>query len=188
MAVLAVGAVVATPITGGAVGPGSIDFTSATATVAEADVAPTTVNLTVQRTDGTDGAATVDYAVTGGSATPASDFDITGGDTGTLTWADGDGASQNITFSASPDNEVESDETVGPVAQQRDRSRIGRGHEHHGHHHERRRRRHGRVLRHRLQRFRGRRFRADGDGLRRSQRAGRRSRERAVPIGRRHGR
>ena len=70
------------------------------------------MNLTVQRTDGTDGAATVDYAVTGGSATPASDFDITGGDTGTLTWADGDGASQNITFSASPDNEVESDETA----------------------------------------------------------------------------
>jgi hypothetical protein len=112
VAVLASGVIVATPITGGAVGPGSIDFTSATATVAEADLSPTTVNLTVQRTDGTDGVATVDYAVTGGSATSGSDFEIASGATGTLTWAEGDGAPQTISFAASPDDEVESDETA----------------------------------------------------------------------------
>ena len=75
-----------------------------------------------------------------------------------------------------------------PVAQQRDRCHARRGHEHHGHDHGRRRRWRRCILRHHVQRIRGRRVHADGDGLGRAQRAGRRSRERAVPRGRRHGR
>ena len=74
VAVLALGFVVATPISSSAVGPGEIAFDSSTASVTELDGAQTSVTLTVLRTVGTDGIATVDYGITGGTATAGVDF------------------------------------------------------------------------------------------------------------------
>jgi hypothetical protein len=87
-------------------GPGGIGFTSSTFEVPES---VGTAPLTVQRLGGTDGAVTVDYAVTGGTATAGSDYQTV---SGTLTWADGDGDNKPIQVPIIDDNLEESAETV----------------------------------------------------------------------------
>ncbi len=65
--------------------------------------------LTVTRTGGSDGAVTVDYAVTGGTATGSgTDFTLA---SGTLNFADSE-TSKTITVSIVDDATYESDETV----------------------------------------------------------------------------
>jgi hypothetical protein len=113
IAVMVVAFVVVLAPRGGAVGPGTVEFASAAASVTETDDTSQAVQLTVQRTVGTDGAATVDFAVFGGSAT-AADYD-SAGTSGTLTWPAGDSTPQLITIMVLGDNDVETDETVDVV-------------------------------------------------------------------------
>jgi len=76
-------------------------------TATSVDEGAGTVTLTVNRTGGTDGAVSVDFATANGSATAGSDYVA---NTGTLNFANGVG-SQTITVSISEDSLNESDET-----------------------------------------------------------------------------
>ena len=68
-----------------------------------------TVTLTVQRTGGTAGAISVDYATSDGTATTPSDYSTT---TGTLTWPDGDATPRTIDVPLTDDTDPEGDETL----------------------------------------------------------------------------
>lgn len=88
-------------------GAGSIQFTSATYSGPEAG-GP--IVITVSRTGGTAGVVTVQYAtVTGGTASPGDDYVAT---SGTLTWANGDGANKTFTVTPVVDTLIEGPETV----------------------------------------------------------------------------
>ncbi|MBL8514006.1 MAG: hypothetical protein JNJ55_08430 [Betaproteobacteria bacterium] len=84
---------------------GSVQFASATAAVNEASNA---VALTVNRTGGSSGAASVSYATANGSATAGSDYAAT---SGTLNWADGDVSNRTITIPIYKNAPAESAET-----------------------------------------------------------------------------
>ncbi|HEX3022559.1 MAG TPA: Calx-beta domain-containing protein [Lachnospiraceae bacterium] len=86
-------------------GPGTFQFSPTSVTAGEGAGSSA---LTVTRTDGSTGAVTVDYAVTGGTATEGSDFEAV---SGTLSFADGD-TSKTIPVNILPDTMMESDETV----------------------------------------------------------------------------
>lgn len=70
----------------------------------EVDERAGTITLTVQRLYSSDGAASVDFATSDGSATVGSDYYAT---SGTLTWADGDSSERTISISIKPDSAVE---------------------------------------------------------------------------------
>jgi parallel beta-helix repeat protein len=72
--------------------PGVINFTSSTFAVNEGLPSAT---LTVTRTGGTDGAASVEFSTSAGSATAGDDFTST---VGALQWASGDGNIRQITI------------------------------------------------------------------------------------------
>ncbi|MDH5392941.1 MAG: hypothetical protein OEY11_07120 [Gammaproteobacteria bacterium] len=63
-----------------------------------------TVNISVERSGGSSGAASVDYATSDNTALAASDYTAT---SGTLSWADGDAASKTFTVSIANDSAVE---------------------------------------------------------------------------------
>ena len=84
---------------------GLIQFSAPTYTVGEAGVNAT---ITVTRTDGGVGAASVHYATSDGTAT-ASDYTARSGD---LNWADGDVADKTFTIPINDDGIYESNETV----------------------------------------------------------------------------
>ncbi|MFM8470686.1 MAG: Calx-beta domain-containing protein, partial [Limisphaerales bacterium] len=84
---------------------GTLQFTSATASVAEN---AGTVTLSVTRAGGSDGAVAVGYTTANGTATAGSDYTAT---SGTLSWASGDTASKTITVLILNDTAVESSET-----------------------------------------------------------------------------
>ena len=86
--------------------PGTLQFSAATYSVGENTG---TVTITVTRTGGSDGAVSVGYATSDGSATAGSDYITTNG---TVNWADGDGTDKTFTVSIIDDSEVEGDETV----------------------------------------------------------------------------
>ena len=86
--------------------PGTLAFTSSTF---QAQEGSGTATLRVQRTGGTDGEVSVDYAVSGGSATAGGDYQTV---SGTLTWADGDGANKTIQVPLLDDVITENPETV----------------------------------------------------------------------------
>jgi hypothetical protein len=92
---------------GGTPSPGTVQFQTAATTVGEA---AGTVTITVTRSGGTSGAASVRYLVTGGTATSGSDYTPLVADT--LTWADGDGAAKTFPISVINDTAVESAETI----------------------------------------------------------------------------
>ncbi|MHC1748287.1 MAG: Calx-beta domain-containing protein [Cellulosilyticaceae bacterium] len=85
---------------------GKLQFNPKAVTVGEADG---TVNLTITRTDGSDGPATVDYAVIGGTAT-GSGIDYTLA-SGTISFANGE-SSKTIPVSIANDKKYEADETI----------------------------------------------------------------------------
>ncbi|GKT33895.1 hypothetical protein ADUPG1_007555, partial [Aduncisulcus paluster] len=86
--------------------PGTLQFNPTTDSVSEGTA---TKNLTVTRTGGSDGAVTVDYAVTGGTATGSgTDYTLA---SGTLTFADSE-TSKTIAVSITDDGTYESSETV----------------------------------------------------------------------------
>jgi len=84
---------------------GTLQFSSATYSVGEAGP---TVTITVTRTGGSAGAATVHYATSNGTATAGSDYTATSGD---LSWAAGDAASKTITIPIIDDAVVDPAET-----------------------------------------------------------------------------
>jgi hypothetical protein len=68
------------------------------------------LSLPVTRSSDTATAFTVDYAVTGGTATSGTDFATLA--SGTLTFTNGGSASQNIDITVNGDSDAEADETV----------------------------------------------------------------------------
>lgn len=90
----------------GASSPGVLQVSPATYAVEEGD---TVVQVSVTRTGGTDGAASVSYATSDGTATAGADYTAT---TGTLNWAAGDGATKTIGIPVLEDTDVESAETI----------------------------------------------------------------------------
>ncbi len=94
-----------TPFPGG--GPGTLSLQSATYTVNENGSAAT---VTVERTGGSTGSASVTYQTSGGTATPGADYN---GVSGTLNWASGDVQPKTFSISLLDDTVDEPDETVG---------------------------------------------------------------------------
>jgi hypothetical protein len=86
--------------------PGTVQFTAPSVTVAE-DGGPATV--TVSRTGGGEGAVSVNYACSDGTAIDGSDYTAM---TGTLSWADGEEGEKTFTVAIADDEDVEGDETV----------------------------------------------------------------------------
>ncbi|REJ75149.1 MAG: hypothetical protein DWQ36_06275 [Acidobacteria bacterium] len=93
-------------VEGGQVEPGTLRLAQSSYTVGEAGGA---ANITVQRTGGVDGAVSVAYATSNGSASAGSDYTAA---SGTLTWADGDGATKSFQVPILDDGEDEPNETV----------------------------------------------------------------------------
>src|SRR5436309_3046821 len=87
-------------------GPGAIKFDEATFEVAES--AGQAV-ITVERSGGEDGAVTVHYATSDGTATAGQDYTAV---SGTLSWADGDEGRKAILIPIVNDSIVEGSETV----------------------------------------------------------------------------
>ena len=85
--------------------PGTLAFSQATASVNEDDG---TLTITVVRTGGSDGAVTVNYATSNGSATAGDDYTA---NSGTLTFADGE-TSKDIELQIIDDISIESNETL----------------------------------------------------------------------------
>ena len=85
---------------------GSLQFSAASYSVSEAGSAAT---ITVARTGGSTGAASVDYATSNGTATAGGDYNAA---SGTLSWADGDSSSKTFTVAVNDDSIVEGNETV----------------------------------------------------------------------------
>ncbi|NQD36981.1 choice-of-anchor B family protein [Permianibacter sp. IMCC34836] len=84
---------------------GALGFAGASSSVAEN---AGTVTLTVQRFEGSVGAASIHYQTEDGSALAGSDYDAA---SGTLNWAGGDASSKTITVTLRDDSSVENDES-----------------------------------------------------------------------------
>lgn len=96
-----------TVVVGGVVSqPGTLRFSQASYSANEN---AGTATVTVQRIDGDDGAVSIDYVVSAGTATAGADFTAT---TGTLSWADNDDTSKSFAVTVLNDALVESTETV----------------------------------------------------------------------------
>ncbi len=91
---------------GGGGAPGTLQFSSGSASVSEG---AGTKSITVTRTGGDDGAVAVDYATANGSATAGSDYTAT---SGTLNWANGDDTSKTFTVAITNDSAEENSETI----------------------------------------------------------------------------
>ncbi|HEX6086697.1 MAG TPA: Calx-beta domain-containing protein, partial [Thermoanaerobaculia bacterium] len=85
--------------------PGTLSFSSTAFGVLESAGSAT---IEVRRTDGSDGAVSVEYAVTGGTAVDGTDYQSV---SGVLSWVDGDSDSKTITVPVF-NNEVTSDPTT----------------------------------------------------------------------------
>jgi CSLREA domain-containing protein len=90
---------------------GQLQFAQANTNTPEGNTGTHTVDITVQRTGGSSGAVSVDYAVTDGTANAGSDYSVTSA-TGTLNWADADSADKTITITVNGDTTYEPNETV----------------------------------------------------------------------------
>ncbi len=86
--------------------PGTLQFSAATYSV---DEGGTTAIITVTRTGGSNGGASVDYATSDGTATEGDDYTAA---SDTLNWADGDANSKTFTVSITDDLVVEDNEIV----------------------------------------------------------------------------
>jgi hypothetical protein len=95
-----------TPDLLGAANAGTLQFSAATYTVNEGN---TTAQIVVNRSGGTDGAVSVSYSTSNGTATAGSDYTAA---SGTLSWANGDGAPKTIAIDIQDDALEEADETV----------------------------------------------------------------------------
>ncbi|MDH5517697.1 MAG: S8 family serine peptidase [Gammaproteobacteria bacterium] len=109
----------------GATNGASLGTSSATLTITANDAVPGTLTLsntaysiaenagtatiTVSRTGGSDGTASVDYTTANGTATAGSDYTAS---SGTLNWANGDAADKTFTVAITNDTNYEPDETI----------------------------------------------------------------------------
>lgn len=85
--------------------PGALTFSSTTFTAGENGSA----TITVSRVGGSDGAVSVGYATSNGTATAGSDYTAA---SGTLNWVDGDATDKTYTVSITTDSSDEDNETV----------------------------------------------------------------------------
>jgi hypothetical protein len=85
---------------------GSVQFSSAVYSVSEAGV---TATITVTRTGGSSGAASVTYGDAGTGTATGADYSVTGG---TLNWAAGETASKSFTVTITADGVADDNETV----------------------------------------------------------------------------
>ena len=88
--------------------PGNLRFATANVNVGEGGAA----TLAVQRVGGDDGAVSVSWSTSDGTATAGADYAAGGG---TLSWADNDDAPKTLTVQTLEDGAVESDERVNVV-------------------------------------------------------------------------
>ncbi len=86
--------------------PGTVQFSAAAFSVSEAGLLAT---ITVTRTGGAAGAASVTYADAGGGTATGADYSMSGG---TLNWAAGDAATKSFTVSITADAVSDDGETV----------------------------------------------------------------------------
>lgn len=93
-------------VQGGGGNPGALQFSNGSYTVGEGDGSRT---ITVQRTGGDDGAVSVQFATSNGSASAGSDYTPA---SGTLSWANGDDASKTFTVQILEDTIDEPNQTV----------------------------------------------------------------------------
>lgn len=100
------GSITVQPV-GGGDQPGMLAFSKATYTIGEAGGSAT---ITVQRLTGDDGAVTVHYATSGGTATAGSDYTAA---SGTLSWANHDDTSKSFAVPILNDTLAEPGETIG---------------------------------------------------------------------------
>ncbi len=91
---------------GGGGQPGTLRFSLASYAVSEG---AGTATITVQRINGDDGAVSVQYSATAGTATAGQDFTPA---SGTLSWADKDNGNKTFTVAINDDTAVEPSETV----------------------------------------------------------------------------
>ncbi|MBI2214834.1 MAG: right-handed parallel beta-helix repeat-containing protein [Acidobacteria bacterium] len=87
------------------INPGIVQFTITAVAVNETDL---TLTLTVTRTGGTDGAISVNYAATPGTAVTPGDYTLAAG---TLNWANGDAANKTFNITIVNDTVAEPAET-----------------------------------------------------------------------------
>src|SRR5215217_5556014 len=86
--------------------PGTFRFSLPAYTIGEAGGA---ASIVVQRINGDDGAVSVQYSATGGTATAGQDFTAV---SGTLSWAAGDSGSRSFNLPVVNDGTPEADETI----------------------------------------------------------------------------
>ncbi len=98
--------VVNIPVTMNVLGPGTLQFSSATYSVSENGG---TATISVTRTNGSLGAVSIDYTTSDGTASDGSDYTLS---SGTLTWNNGDATAKAISVSITDDTNEESNETV----------------------------------------------------------------------------
>ncbi len=91
---------------GGAANPGTLQFSQANYSVNEGNVS---AQITVNRINGTDGAVSISYATSNGTAAAGSDYTAA---SGTLSWASGDGAPKTFDITIQDDALVEGNETI----------------------------------------------------------------------------
>ena len=91
---------------------GTIGFAQANTDSPEGDSGTHTVDITVNRTGGSDGAVSVNYSVTDGTATIADNDYSVSSPTGTFNWADGNSDPKTITITVKGDTKFEPHETV----------------------------------------------------------------------------
>jgi hypothetical protein len=91
---------------GGTVNAGTLQFSQASYSVNEGNV---TAQITVNRVSGTDGAVSVSYSTSNASASAGSDYTAA---SGTLSWANGDGAPKTFDITIQDDALVEGDEGI----------------------------------------------------------------------------
>lgn len=87
---------------------GSVQFSSATYSGGEAS-GTQNITISVTRTGGSDGAGSVPYTITGGTATPGSDYTASNG---TLSWGAGDASTKSFTITVVDDSVFEPNETL----------------------------------------------------------------------------
>ncbi len=87
-------------------GPGTLQFQTATSTVAEGT---SSINISVSRSNGSLGAASVQYSTSDGSAIAGSDYTAAAG---TLNWAAGETATKSFAVPITNDTATEATETV----------------------------------------------------------------------------
>ena len=96
--------------------PGTLAFSAATYSQTEPASGTILKTITVNRTGGSTGVASVDAIITGGSATVSDDFTVPASPV-TLNWADGDSASKSFDITVKADALTEGDETINLALQ-----------------------------------------------------------------------